>query len=44
MVNEKPDRKHEEDSEYEEKNKIIAYCVRKGFSLSDVIKATKEMI
>lgn len=29
--------------EYEEKNKIIAYCVRKGFNMNDVIKATKEI-
>lgn len=29
--------------EYEEKNKIIAYCVRKGFCLSDVKKAIKEL-
>lgn len=29
--------------EYEEKNKIIAYCVRKGFSMNDVIRAIKEI-
>lgn len=29
--------------EYDEKNKIIAYCVRKGFSMNDVIKAIKEI-
>lgn len=29
--------------EYEEKNKIIAYCVRKGFCLSDVKKTIKEL-
>ena len=28
--------------EYNEKNKIKAYCIRKGFSLSDFNKAVKE--
>lgn len=31
------------DLEYEEKNKIIAYCIRKGFKLNDVKKAIKEL-
>lgn len=32
-------KKFSNDLEYEEKNKIIAYCVRKGFNMSDVKKA-----
>ncbi len=28
---------------FEEKNKIIAYCVRKGFSLEDVLKVIKDI-
>ena len=30
--------------EYEEKKKIIAYCVRKGFGMNDVLRATKEIV
>ncbi len=36
-------KKFSNDLPFEEKNKIVAYCVRKGFSLDDVIKATKEI-
>lgn len=28
---------------FEEKNKIIAYCVRKGFSLEEVLKVIKDI-
>ena len=36
-------RKFSSDLPIEEKNKIIAYCVRKGFSLDEVLKVIKEI-
>ena len=35
-------KKFSNDLSFEEKNKIIAYCVRKGFSLEEVLKVVKE--
>ena len=36
-------KKFSDDLPFEEKNKILAYCVRKGFSLDDVMKVIKEI-
>lgn len=35
-------KKFNNDLPFEEKNKIIAYCVRKGFSLEEVLKVVKD--
>lgn len=35
-------KKFSNDLPFEEKNKIIVYCVRKGFSLEEVLKVIKE--
>lgn len=35
-------KKYSKDMEYEEKNKIKAYCLRKGFSMEDVTNAMRK--
>ena len=36
-------KKFSDDLPFEEKNRILAYCVRKGFSLDEVLKVIKEI-
>ena len=36
-------KKFGDDLPFEEKNRILAYCVRKGFSLDEVLKVIKEI-
>ncbi len=36
-------KKFSDDLPFEEKNKILAYCVRRGFTLDEVLKVIKEI-